>query len=34
VFKLIAYMFTWIFLPIASAVIALISLLALIGAFA
>ncbi len=34
VFKLIAYMMTWIFLPIASAVVALISLAALIGAFA
>lgn len=34
VFKLLAYMMTWIFLPIASAVVALISLFALIGAFA
>lgn len=34
VFKLIAYMFTWIFAPIATGVIALLSLLALIGAFA
>ncbi len=34
VFKLIAYMFTWIFAPIATSVIALLSLIALIGAFA
>ncbi len=33
VFKLIAYMVTWIFAPIATAVIALLSLVALIGAF-
>ncbi len=33
VIKLMAYMMTWIFAPIASAVIALMSLVALIGAF-
>jgi len=32
--KVIAYMTTWIFLPIATAVVALLSLVALIGAFA
>lgn len=34
VIKLVLYMTTWLFLPFASGVIALISLLALIGAFA
>ncbi len=34
VFKIMAYFATWIFLPIASAVIAFVSLLALIGALA
>lgn len=34
VIKLVLYMMTWIFAPIATAVIALVSLLALIGAFA
>lgn len=31
--KVMAYMMTWIFAPIASAVVALVSLIALIGAF-